>query len=158
MSDDSSENSVDTTTISNPEPFKDSSRYCQNINTNPLDILYEAALTCESSNYNPSKKPDNITTTDKCTDHANGNKEKNIGRKLCRISGCKTRNRGDGLCMKHGSTRKAFVVCKHEGCNKKVQYKGLCRAHGGKKCKFNGCRDICKKGSSLCASHSLQHA
>ena len=153
---------VDTTTISNPDdavlqPFKDSTQYCQNVNNNnALDILCKVA-SCEYSNCNPSKKPDN-TTTDKCTD-ANGNKKgKNIGRKLCTHRGCSSRSRGDGLCMKHGSTRRAFVVCKREGCNKKVQFKGLCRAHGGKKCKFKGCQDICEKGSSLCASHSLQHA
>lgn len=162
MSDDSSsENSVDTTTISNPDdavlqPFKDSSQYCPNVNTNDaFDILCKVAS--EYSNCNPSKKSDD-TTTDKCTD-ANGNKKgKNIGRKLCKHQGCSSRSRGDGWCMKHGSTRRAFVVCKHEGCNKKVQFKGFCRAHGGKKCKINGCREIIVAGSSLCAGHSLlQH-
>lgn len=163
MSDDSSEDSVtvDTTTISNPDdavlqPFKDLSHYRQNINTNAFDILCKVA-SCEDTLCKvASCKPDN-TTTDKCTD-ANGNKKgKNIGRKLCSRQGCSSRSRGDGLCMKHGSTRTKFVTCKHVGCNKKVQFKGLCRRHGGKKCKINGCREVCVEGSSLCASHSLQH-
>jgi len=49
------------------------------------------------------------------------NKVKNIGRKLCSHEGCTSRSRGDGLCLKHGSTRTKFVVCKHEDCKKKAQ-------------------------------------
>jgi hypothetical protein len=164
MSDDSSENSVDTTTTSNPDdavlqPFKDLSQYRQNINTNnALDILCEVASSEDTLCKVASWKPDD-TTTDKCTDVNSNKKGKNIGRKLCSRQGCSSRSRGDGLCMKHGSTRTKFVTCRHVGCNKKVQFKGLCRRHGGKKCKINGCREVCVKGGSLCASHSLlQHA
>ena len=73
MSDDSSENSVDTTTTSNPDdavlqPFKDLSQYRQNINTNnALDILCQVASSEDTLCKVASWKPDD-TTTDKCTD------------------------------------------------------------------------------------------
>ena len=81
-------------------------------------------------------------------------KVKNIGRKLCSREGCTTRSRGDGLCLKHGSTRNRFVVCRHEGCSKKAQLKGLCRSHGGRRCKVDGCSNITVANSFLCIDHS----
>ena len=143
--------------------LKDSNN-CHHISTNRLDVLCIAAE-LESKSL--------VTTTSYCTpftecsnnDNANNmakclkvDKVKNIGRKLCSREGCTTRSRGDGLCLKHGSTRNKFVTCRHDGCNKKAQFKGLCRRHGGKKCKVEGCtdicfyRDYCSKHTTLCSS------
>lgn len=140
------------------------SNQCHHISTKGLDILCIAAeLELESldktTNYctpfTECSNNNNVNNTAKCF---NVKKDKNIGRKLCTHEGCTTRSRGDGLCLKHGSTRNKFVTCRHDGCNKKAQFKGLCRRHGGKKCKVEGCtdicfyRDYCSKHTTLCGT------
>ena len=106
------------------------SNQCHHISTKGLDILCIAAeLELESldktTNYctpfTECSNNNNVNNTAKCF---NVKKDKNIGRKLCTHEGCTTRSRGDGLCLKHGSTRNKFVTCRHDGCNKKAQFKG----------------------------------
>ena len=136
------------------------SNQCHHISTKGLDILCIAAeLELESldktTNYctpfTECSNNNNVNNTAKCF---NVKKDKNIGRKLCTHEGCTSRSRGDGLCLKHGSTRNRFVVCRHEGCSKKAQLKGLCRGHGGRRCKVDGCSNIAVANSFLCIDHS----
>ena len=136
------------------------SNQCHHISTKGLDILciaveLELESLDKSTNYctpfTEYSNNNNVNNTAKCFDVK---KDKNIGRKLCTHEGCTSRSRGDGLCLKHGSTRNRFVVCRHEGCSKKAQLKGLCRGHGGRRCKVDGCSNITVANSFLCIDHS----
>eukprot|EP00512_Aurantiochytrium_limacinum_P002441 CAMPEP_0171497562 /NCGR_PEP_ID=MMETSP0958-20121227/7344_1 /TAXON_ID=87120 /ORGANISM="Aurantiochytrium limacinum, Strain ATCCMYA-1381" /LENGTH=482 /DNA_ID=CAMNT_0012031825 /DNA_START=349 /DNA_END=1797 /DNA_ORIENTATION=- len=71
--------------------------------------------------------------------------------KLCTVEGCNTRDKGGGLCAKHGGGR----PCKHQGCTKIVAGLRFCSAHGGtrkKKCSMPSCNKG-DQGGGFCAAH-----
>ena len=72
--------------------------------------------------------------------------------KRCKIDGCTTQARKNGLCVRHG----AKTECKHEGCTNHAQKGGVCNKHGAKReCKHEGCTNHAQKGG-VCKRHGAK--